>query len=331
MKASDTLVSLLDASLARSPEFGEALSSHLPMALVALARLGANDARLRRFDTTYGQRLGAAPPPAAWPLGEAWAGRFGRFEAYSAYRDLFTQWLENEGAGDTLAQVLPQLMPGCAGVAFHGLMRTAYAVQVGHRAELAAALAYWASRWQALPPLPEVAPDTDEPEKLLRALPAVPVDAPLIALRTAQAAEHPAVLWVTARLRCNAATLPPLARLGAYAYAESGNFTALHLATSAHALRVLLPHLDGDDARDTAVAPYWRAFAATVASARLAPAEPVPLQPWPALIKLAIASDDDHVIKLVDAMREQAAALGDDPTWQRAASRAVARAAEAGD
>lgn len=327
MNVSDTLVSLLDDSLTRSPEYGEGLSSHLPMALAALARLGAPDTRLRAFAQRYGQRLGPAPAPEAWSLGEAWTGRLGRFEAFALYRDLFGQWLEQEGAGDTLAQVLPRLMPGCAGAAFHGLIRTAYARQVGHRAELAAALAYWACRWQALPALPDAPRDTDDPERLLRTLPAVVVDAPLIATRTAVAAEHPAVLWATARLRCSAATLAPLARLGAYAYAESGNFTALHLATSAHALRVLLPHLDDDAARDRAVALYWQAFAATVASARLAPAEPVPVPAWPQIVKRAVASDDDHVIKLVDSMREQAAALGGgagSPPWQAAAARAVA-------
>ncbi len=327
MQASDTLIALLDDSLTRAPEYGPALSSHLPMALVALARLGAGDDRLRAFAATYGARLGPAPAHEDWPLGDAWAGRLGDETAFAAYRDLFTQWLLNEGAGDTLAQVLPQLMPGCAGAAFHGLIRAAYAVQVGHRAELASALAYWASRWQSLPALPDAPRDTDDPERLLRTLPAVVVEAPLIATRTAQAAEHPAVLWATARLRCSAATLAPLARLGAYAYAESGNFTALHLATSAHALRVLLPHLDDDAARDRAVGHYWQAFAATVASARLALAEPLAPLPWAQIARRALASDDDHVIKLVDSMREQAAALGSTAgpaPWQAAATRAVA-------
>ena len=42
------------------------------------------------------------------------------------------------------------------------------------------------------------------------------------------------------KVELNADTLPRLARLAAQLYARSGNFTVLHLVTSAHALRVLL-------------------------------------------------------------------------------------------
>ena len=43
-------------------------------------------------------------------------------------------------------------LPGVAAAAFHGLIRTAHAVQSGHAGEVAAALAYWAWRWQPLAP-----------------------------------------------------------------------------------------------------------------------------------------------------------------------------------
>ena len=44
--------------------------------------------------------------------------------------------------------------------------------------------------------------------------------------------------------------------------------------------------------------------------------------PWPVLVDAALASDDEHLIKLVDSCREEEAAHGG-PDWQRAASRAV--------
>ena len=46
-------------------------------------------------------------------------------------------------------------LPGVAAAAFHGLIRTAHAVQSGHAGEVAAALAYWAWRWQPLAPPPQ--------------------------------------------------------------------------------------------------------------------------------------------------------------------------------
>jgi hypothetical protein len=53
------------------------------------------------------------------------------------------------------------------------------------------------------------------------------------------------------------------------------------------------------------------------------PAAPVPLLPWQTLVATALASNDDHLIKLVDSCREETQVYGGD-AWQRAASRAVA-------
>ncbi len=124
------------------------------------------------------------------------------------------------------------------------------------------------------------------------------------------------------------ATLAQLATLAARRYAGSGNFTVLHLVTSAHALRVLLPWLDDDDVAD-ALGHYWLAYAAGHVASGLAQgvgAAPIgaPL-PWATLAARAIASDDDHLIKLVDTCREQERAYGGE-VWREAASRALVRA-----
>jgi hypothetical protein len=117
-------------------------------------------------------------------------------------------------------------------------------------------------------------------------------------------------------------TLGGLARLAADLYARSGNFTALHLVTSAHALRVLLPFVD-DPA--LAVGHYWRAFAAGFGASAVLAGEPVESRDWPALVAAAVASDDDHLVKLVDSCREEERAYGGDD-WRVAASRGVAQA-----
>ena len=54
------------------------------------------------------------------------------------------------------------------------------------------------------------------------------------------AASQPGFAVAVARLRVDEDTLSRLARLTARLYAGSGDFTALHLVTSAHALRLLL-------------------------------------------------------------------------------------------
>lgn len=307
---------------AHDAEYAGGLSNHRPMALLALARLGATEARLQAFDQAYSSRLQPAPPHTPWPAGDPWAGRLGQRQAWPMYRDLFWQWLITEPAGEVLRQALPLLMQGCGGAAFHGLIRTAYAIQGTRRQELADALAYWACRWLDLGAAPGAASagQCANPETVLRQLRAASSRADLIFQRMQAAAQQPGFQSTVTRLQVGPDTLAQLAALAAMAYAASGNFTALHLVSSAHAVRVLLPH-----APDPlpAVQAYWTAFAAAVCASGMK-AGPVPTaRPWPELVAAALASDDEHVIKLVDSCREEHQAYGGAGPWQQAATRAV--------
>lgn len=318
-----SLHALLDDAARFGPEYGDALANHLPMGLVALKALGADDARLQRFMATEFKPLQPAPAPQAWPVGDPWAGRFGDSTAWPAYVDLFSQWLADEGAADVLAQVLPQLMPGCAAVAFHGPIRAAAALRAGHAGELAAGLAVWAAWHQPLGPLPARAGTVADPLQLIRRLPAVPTGRPMIAQRMADAARHPALVAAVPRLAIGPDTLQRLSRLAAQAYAGSGSFTALHMLTASHAVRLLLQPLGDADVVPAALRWFWQAWATALACACLKPLPPAPLLAWPVIVDRALAQDDAHVIKLVDACRAEEAAHGGDD-WQHAASRAVA-------
>ncbi|MFT3818845.1 MAG: questin oxidase family protein [Rubrivivax sp.] len=326
MHASDPLQRLLNDGAHWDAEYGDGLSNHLPMGLIALERLGAGAGRLNAWMERYvsAKALRPAQPVQPWPRGDAWPGRLGDAAAWPLYRGLFREWIAEEGAQALLAQVLPQLMPGCAAAAFHGLIRTAYAVQVGHLAELADGLAHWAAFHLPLGPLPEVVMDRSDPLPLLRRLRAGDSNAPLIAGRIADAARGGQVNRVIAPLRIGADTPKRLARAAAFAYAETGNFTALHLVTGTHAMRVLARF--ADDA-DHAWRCFWQAYAHGVVAARLRPLpQPAPLLDWDAIVAAALASDDEHLIKLVDSAREEERCYGGDD-WRRAASRAVAASA----
>lgn len=330
-----TLRRLLDAGAGDDAEYDGKLSNHLPMALVALHRLGAEPARLDAFAAHYRrQRLHPAPPPEPWPAGEPWPSALGDPRAWPAYRRLFNDWLDHEGGPLVLTQTLPTLMRGVGAAAFHGLIRTAYAVSAGHSHELADALAYWACRWFTIDRDDEPATSAGgngrehEPAVVLAALDGHPVPpGDLIAERMAAVAATPAFQRAAARLRVDREdTLPRLARLAAQRYADSRNFTVLHLATSAHAMRVLLPWLDDEDTLP-ALRHYARAFIAGHAASSLGRASagdrPPTVPPWSRIVALAVASDDDHVIKLVDSCREQERAYGG-AAWRKAAARAVA-------
>jgi len=322
------LKTLLDDGSRFDAEYRGGLSNHLPMALVALKRLGAGADRLAGFAATYSRRLEPAPPATPWPAGDAWAARLGDRAAWPAYRALFADWLWHEGAADVLPQVLPALMSGCAAAAFHGLIRTAYALQVGHAGELADGLAYWACRHLPLGPAPR-GRETD-PAELLVALDTEMAGwssgRHLIFERIAEAAAHPGMRRIAAQLRVDASTLPALAELGARLYAATGDFTALHLVTGTHAVRMVLSMVDEPGAELAMVGHFWRAFAAGVACAAGAArsAAPAPM-PWPAIVDAALGSGDDHLIKLVDSCREQERVCGGD-MWQRAATRGVLQA-----
>ena len=79
---------------------------------------------------------------------------------------------------------------------------------------------------------------------------------------------------------------------------------------------------DAGEAADAALRWFWQAWATALVAACLKPRPPVPLLPWPTIVQRALASNDAHVIQLVDACREEQAALGGSD-WQQAASRAV--------
>lgn len=316
--ASAMLHTLLDANLGLPPEYRGGLTNHLPMALQALHAMGASTHRMLDFYASYGRRfewrVGArgAAPVADW---HALRGQGERHpEAFRALAATFERALAREGESALLRHVLPDLLPGVAAAAFHGVIRTAHAVQVGHRAELAHALAYWAWQWQPLTPAPavEAAVNFDVwADRLVNESVGQHVAAPLISLRMGLATETPAYRALGAALQPEPDLLKRLAGLALQRYLASRNFTVLHMITGLRALRVLLPWIDDVQALQPVLV---RAFTAAYLAAQVKPLErrPVLKDPhWPEVIAAAIANDDDHVIKLVHACREEFAAYGD--------------------
>lgn len=307
------LLQLLDDGARWDAEYGAGLSNHLPMTLCALSRLGADDARLAAHAAGYAARLRAAPPPVAWPAGDPWRERFGDATAAPAYRGLFREWIAAEGPRDVLEQALPALLPGAGAAAFHGLIRTAYAASFAPAEELADALAYWSWRWLPLDGTPPAA------------------DTGLLVERMQRAAADPGFDDLLETVDLDEGTLERLARRAAQAYAGSGDFGALHLVTGTQAMRVLMTFADEPLVALADFAVPWTAARALLRATDAdleAAAAAVPLQPWEALVETALHSDDEHLIKLVDACREEEAAWGGDD-WRRAAGRAAARASDA--
>jgi len=321
-----TLHRLLDRNLQLAPEFGGQLTNHLPMALHALYELGAEGLRLEEFFERYvARREGVAVWGAAAPVAD-WRPLRGQPEAFAVLQATFDAAIAGEGEVALLRRVLPDLLPGVAAAAFHGVIRTAHAVQAGHRGELAAALAYWAWRWQPVTcaSAPAVRLDFDTwAARLVEAGLHSRPEGPLIALRMQAAERSPVFGDLASALHTGPRTLQRLTTLAAERYAASGNFTLLHLVTGLRAWSVVRPRagaMAGID--ELLVRAFTSAYLAARTGASPAGDAPAP-RPWPEVLAAARRSDDDHVIKLVHACRDHEAAFGGE-VWRAAATRAVA-------
>ena len=329
--ANPLLHAALDRAQAFAPEYGERLSNHLPMALTALSELGADELQMEKFLVWGSVRLALAPPDAA-PCAN-WTAVRGQPKAFAAVRAHFARDIATLGARDTVRAAVPWLIDGVGGAAFHGLLRTAFALIAEHDSELASGLAHWTCTY--MPLLPAQGGDRHEASSSnvdLRTwfaeLSAATKDwkgsAGLIADRMLSYSRTAAFRTHAARLSVNEGTLRELADIALAHYLRSRNFTVLHLITSAHAMRVLAPCFD---APIPVVRHYAMAFAAGVAASDIDPgAAAIAVSPrsWDALTAIACDAQDEHVIKLIYACGEEFRAIGDD-RYRAAASLVLGR------
>ena len=326
-KTPTVLTALLDRAQAFAPEYHGSLSTHLPMALVALNSLGADAPRMEAFFARISERLNAAPTATA-PC-ENWLALRGDRAAFASVRAHFTQAINEHGRDAVLRQALPSLMDGVGAVAFHGVLRTASATVARHDTELASGLAVWACGHLPLASFVAAEPTEASSANVADWLAhmaahgdAWRVDGGMITPQMRAFVRTPAFRDGADRLAVHDGTLRELATQALAIYLRSNNFTALHLITSAHAMRVLMPWLNEPL---VAVRHYARAYAAGVAASGVkldAPLIAVDLLPWPEALRAGAASDDEHVIKLVYACHEEWRVTGD-ADYQRAANLAV--------
>ncbi len=319
---------LIEEGHAHDAFYGGHLSSHLPMALVALDRLGAAPERIAAFAARYRRKL----PPLAAPAGvitEETTGRFlGRPETLGSWVVFFKEAVARDGAEGTTRLWTRRLLPGVGSYAFHGLIRLAYALDGGSEAELVHALAHWAAGYTVLGELPAPAASPVSPSDALAVLKG---DAKLlkgrypgrrIADRMARAAADLETSVLVA-----AAGEPEMSALASAllgAYAATGDFTVLHGLTACDAFAVLMPYME-----DAALGRryLWQALVCAYLSAG-GPAAGAPLKGdetlgWQEIRRRAAAASDEHDIKLTYSCWRQWQRYGDD-LYRRAASATLA-------
>ncbi len=308
------------------------LANHLELCLVALQRLGGSESRLREFFDFYRRKKGLMPvamSPAA-VAGAEWRAHLGDRAYEAAYREFFAAETDRLGFEGVQRVYLPQLLVGLPASAFHAMIRLAFANLIADRNEVVAALAYWAVSFLDLGPLPAAPGFTAEPAVALeriRSDPALRIEHKGSSLwrRMLVMSRESAFAPVPGWLDVGPDTLARFARAGLALFAVSNEFTALHMVTATHALRVLLPLIADPTFAlrklwQAVAAVYGRAgFAPVPAADRLEPLRRIPTPDWPAIFAAAVDAEDEHDAKFVFSAVEEHKIYGD-PLYRYAAA-----------
>ncbi len=336
----------LIAFAATAPQYGSlGLANHGPMVAEALAHLGRDEA-IAGWVERYLRRLDEAPAPADRPLTEEdWPAALGQAPRFPEWLALFEREVADRPPAAVVGEWAPRLLPGSVGAATHGLIRTGHAVRAlaaadtaPRRLELATGLAFWASSYRELPGPPLLIGHEGVPEALAD-LPYLPEDAPrqvlisdMVAGVTDIADEFEQAVASLGWTDGPVELLDELGAGGARAYLRNagagGAIGLLHAITSPLAAELLLPWLAEED-RDAALGYVWQVVAALHVAYDIDRHSPVPARDVPSgdsLVDRALASGDEHAIKLTEAALRSFERTGE-PALLWAAADASARLA----
>jgi hypothetical protein len=325
------LQQLLDEELATDPTTVRGLTNHLPMALVAKERLGADAEELVRFATMYASRITALDEPSTRLDDLTWQTAIGERDAAADLRDYFVRRVNDVGTNETLRAHLPALLPGVSGAAFHGVIRLAYAIEVSSPSRIAAGLAYLAEVGGPLKRLVPEAATTQDPVEVLTELsrsPKRPERPKAVNITEAMSTVAQSELFDSAvsSLEVTDDTNQRLARTALLLYASTDDFTALHGVTGFEAISALGPWIDDHEllsrfAFQALIAAYLSIGSPSLWSPdRLDEFAGANENDATEVAKIAAFNDDEGVSKLVYTAQRSWATTGD-PLYLAVAAR----------
>jgi hypothetical protein len=328
------LEELLGEELASDPTTVQGLTNHLPMALVAKHRLGADGDELRRFAAAYSRSLSPLTIARGRLDHATWKSAIGDSGAATELRSYFARCVADDGVETTLRTHLPALLPGVGGAGFHGVIRLAYAIDASSPLQIAAGLAYFAEVARPLAALVPTAGATHGPEEIFSALSktsawSAPTSARLIDDAMHFVAEREEFEEAAASLVVDGESEAHLAACALRLHASTNNFTALHGVTGLAALSVVRPWIEDQELVDrhafqALLAAYLSIGAPAIWSIdRLDEFAGSTSAGLAEVGAVAANSDDEHVAKLVftalGALRQTR-----DPLYLAVAARAAA-------
>ena len=303
--AHEKLNELLDAN-ARFDLMARGTTNHCPMALVALAGMGASPARLQEFFDMWEREYALSAPPVDTIVSRhEWSRQLGNAAAFGALRLCFLDWIAEAGYVLVIAAVLEEVPFAPATQAFHALIRLAYGIEAAHPGEIASGLAALISSHLPIDARFDEARTAENVEagfdNVVRAIDDSVVQGNSITSRLRAVAGDVRFRQAVLAPPVTVSLLDDLARATINAYWRSPDFTVLHTVTATHAARILLAQLP--DALAKQLLPgLWIALCAAYATVRKAAnvetESPDAVVDWDDVCRMAVASNDDHAIKL---------------------------------
>ena len=314
------LTELLDANR-RFALNAKGTTNHCPMALIALAQMGADAQRLRQFFNHWEQKY-ALPAPAIGTLiaRTNWRSALGETDQFEALQACFEAWIMDDGIDAILQQVFSSIPFAPATGAFHGLIRLAYGLEAAHTGEMAAGLAYMVIGHLAVNGsengsengAAKVTSAAQGLATLSSALAGCEFSGAPITGKLRGVAADPRFIAALPKMPTTSAILEEIAHLAIAAYWQTKDFTVLHMVTASHAARLVFARLPADWV--TRLLPqFWNAVCAAYVSVGAPALTPVAAleaqakaqapsqtraEDWPKLFQAAVAANNDHVIKM---------------------------------
>ena len=326
-----TLSGLLDDELNFDPTTTDSLTNHLPMALLAKRRLGADADELLRFKAKYQRRLRPLEVSERQLDESNWTTAIGRRGAAGDLRRYFARSIAEHGVDAVLRTHLSALLPGIGGGAFHGVIRLSYALDASSPARIAAGLAYLAEVGDAIGPLPDRHVGSDGVSEIANVLGRS--DPPLsipkgwnIGDRMRLVAGDERFQDAVGSLQVTDETESQLAEFSLRLFTTSGDFTSLHGVTGLAAISSIRPWVEDVVALDRytvqallaayvtlGAPPIWSQtrFDEFVSVDRSSVAE---------VAAVGASSDDEHVSKLIYTAHTRWREFGD-PLYLAVAAR----------
>jgi hypothetical protein len=307
---STTLDRLLDDELAFSPSFRGVYSNHLAMALVALAQLGAPSDVL---ESTF----------------LAHAADESEMRDDTADLERMLEEVRRSGITAVVRSRVPTLFDASSTALFHPMIRLAYALDVGHEGQVAAALLDWERRRSSLP-IGQIAGGRLRAPDVAERLASVPAGTWRRTFDLDGVARHAQWRGAVQGLAIDESTIDDLSSFAIAAHLAADDFLTLHVVTGSRAVRAVAAVVDETTAVNLVGHSLFDALVvyAAVGAPHLLDArelDDVRRHPLPSpaeIAERAIHDTDPHVIKLANVALVEEERTGD-PLYRFAAAHVV--------